>query len=260
MTGPRRVLRQLLVTWWLQLKMTGPDTFTGVMHVLWPLFFATTAFLVYRITRSGQAILYAGLGAAVMGIWSAVATTASGALQRERWMGTLELVVSAPTPVALVLIPITMAMATLGLFSLGMTLLWGWLVFGIPFHVGQPVAFTLALLMMVQAIAMFGFLLSVTVVRYRTAWALGNLFEYPGWLLCGFLVPLVVLPAWARPFSYMLSPTWGMMAIREAAAGGWPWLAGGVCVGLTALYGLAATLLSETVLRSARRHATLSLT
>ncbi|HEX6470766.1 MAG TPA: ABC transporter permease [Streptosporangiaceae bacterium] len=260
MSGSRRVFHQLLVTWWLQLKMAGPDTFNRMLNVLWPLFFATTAFLVYRITHRGPAIVYAGLGASIMGIWSAVATTAGGALQRERWLGTLELIVSAPTPIPLVLIPITMAMATIGLFSLGLTLLWGWLVFDIPFRVGQPVAFALALFAMVLAIAMFGFLMSVTIVRYRTAWALGNLFQYPGWLLCGFVVPLSVLPDWVRPICYALSPTWGMLAIRQAAAGDWPWIDGGVCLGLTALCGVAATLLSERVLRSARRHASLSLT
>ena len=260
MTGSPRLARQMLVTCWLHLKMIGPDTFTGVLNVLWPLFFATTTFLIYRITHHGQALVYAGLGAAIMGIWSSVATTAGGAMQRERWMGTLELIVSAPTPIALVLIPITVAMAALGLFSLGMTLLWGWLVFGIPFHITQPLSFALALFAMLAAIAMFGFLMSVTVVRYRTAWALSNFFEYPGWLLCGFLVPLSVLPGWVRPLCYALSPTWGMLAIRQAAAGGWPWMDGGICVGLTALCGVAATLLSERVLRSARRQASLSLT
>jgi ABC-2 type transport system permease protein len=240
--------------------MTGPDTFAGVLNVLWPIFFATATFLVYRITHRGQALVYAGLGASIMGIWSAVATTAGGALQRERWMGTLELIVSAPTPIALVLIPVTTAMAIIGLFSLGMTLLWGWLVFGITFRIAQPPAFALALFAMLLAIAMFGFLMSVTIVRYRTAWALANFFEYPGWLLCGFLVPLSVLPGWARPICYALSPTWGMLAIRQAAVGGWPWIDGGVCVGLTALYGAAATMLSGRVLRSARRHASLSLT
>ena len=82
MTSSPRAARQMLVTCWLHLKMIGPDTFTGVLNVLWPLFFATTTFLIYRITHHGQALVYAGLGAAIMGIWSSVATTAGGAMQR----------------------------------------------------------------------------------------------------------------------------------------------------------------------------------
>lgn len=38
MAGSRRVLRLMLVTCWLQFKMIGPDTFTGVLNVLCPLF------------------------------------------------------------------------------------------------------------------------------------------------------------------------------------------------------------------------------
>ena len=67
-----------------------------------------------------------------------------------------------------------------------------------------------------------GFLLSVTVVRYRSAWALGSAFELPVWLVAGFLVPIGILPDWVRPISWLLAPTWGVRAIREAALGGNP--------------------------------------
>ena len=49
------------------------------------------------------------LGAAVMGIWTAVSVPASSALQRERWAGTLELLVVAPRHLGLILLPITLA-------------------------------------------------------------------------------------------------------------------------------------------------------
>jgi len=180
--------RMLAVTWWLQLKMMSASAFDGILQIVWPLFFATTAFLVYRQNGDPASLVYAGLGSAVMGLWSAIATTASGALQRERWSGTFELLVAAPISFPLVLVPITVAMTTIGVYSLAATLLWGWLLFGIVVPVASPVLFVVSLVVSILAVAMFGFLLSVTVVRYRTAWALGNMLEYPGWLLCGFLV------------------------------------------------------------------------
>jgi ABC-2 type transport system permease protein len=103
-------------------------------------------------------------------------------------------------------------------------------------------------------------LLSVAVVRYRTAWAMGNLLEYPGWLLCGFLVPLALFPTWVTWIAYALPPTWGMAAIRASAAGVSPWSDILACLGLGLAYGLVGALVSEGVLRSARRHATLALT
>jgi ABC-2 type transport system permease protein len=254
------ILHMMAVAWWLHLKMLAVSAFEGLLQVIWPLFFASTAFLVYRQAHDPKVMVYAGLGAAMMGIWSSIATTASGVLQRERWMGTLELLIASPTRFALVLVPITTAMATLGIYSLVATLFWGWLLFDISIPVADPLLFALSVLVSIGSIAMLGFLLSVSVVRYRAAWALGNLLEYPGWLLCGFLVPLALFPTWVTWISYALPPTWGMRAIRSSASGDSPWVDVLICLGLGLAYGLVGALLSETVLRSARRHATLSLT
>ncbi len=255
-----RHARLLIVGWWLNLKLFAASAFDGVLGIVYPLFFATAAFLIYRIQGDPDVMVYAGLGAAVMGVWSAVATSGAAALQRARWHGTLELLVAAPVPFALATIPITVALATIGLYSLLATLMWGWLLFGIPFSIASPLAFGLSVLVTVVAVGMFGFLLTIVAVRYRTAWALGNAFEYPGWLLCGFVVPLAILPPWVKPISYLLAPTWGMTAIREAAAGGVPVRELALCAALAIGYGVGGALLAETVLRSARRTATLSLT
>lgn len=235
------------------------DPFTGALQLIWPLFFATAAFLVFRVGGRPSALVYAGLGAAVMGTWSAIATDASSALQRERGMGTLELLVTTPTPFALVMLPITTAMTTMGGYSMVATLLWGRIVFGISVPFASPLLFVLAGAVTILSVSMLGFLLAVTVVRYRTAWALGNLLEYPGWLLCGLFVPIGLLPGWAGWISKALPPTWGMRAMRDASSGTDPWVDLLVCVALGVAYLLVAVLLAETILRSARRHATLSL-
>jgi ABC-2 type transport system permease protein len=248
------------VAWWLHVKMLAVSAFDGFFQVIWPLFFATTAFMVYRQAGDPDVMVYAGLGAAVMGIWSVIATTASSLLQRERWLGTLELLVAAPTRFALILVPMTTAMASLGLYSMAATLLWGWLLFDITVPVADPLLFVLSIVASILSIALIGFLLSVAVVRYRTAWAMGNLLEYPGWLVCGFLVPLSLFPDWVGWLAHALPPTWGMQAIRASAAGGSPWIDVLMCLGLGIVYGLVGALLSETVLRSARRHAALALT
>jgi ABC-2 type transport system permease protein len=112
----------------------------------------------------------------------------------------------------------------------------------------------------VIAIGMLGFLIAVSFVRYRTAWALGNLLEYPVWLICGFLVPLTLFPVWVRPLSWMLAPTWGMQAIRESAQGGTPLPDLLVCFGLGLLYTTIGVLAVDWFLRAARARAVLSLT
>ena len=80
---------------------------------------------------------------------------------------------------------------------------------------------------------MLGFLLGAAFVRFRAAWAVGNLFEFPVWTICGLLIPIAVLPAWIEPVSWVFAPTWGMNAMRDAALGestAWDDIA--VCLGL----------------------------
>jgi len=69
------------------------SAFDGLLAILWPLFFATVAFFMFRTGHGQVALGPIGLAAAVMGIWTATSVPASSALQRERWFGTLELLV-----------------------------------------------------------------------------------------------------------------------------------------------------------------------
>jgi ABC-2 type transport system permease protein len=255
-----KTLRLLAVGWYFQLKMISRSPFEGFGQVIWPLFFATVAFFVFGAGNSTRGLVYASLGAAVMGMWSATSTTAGGAMQRERWHGTLEALVATPPHFAVVLLPITLAMSTVGIYCLAATLLFGRVLFGIDLTIEHPLAFGLAVVGTVLSFGSLGFLFAVTFVRFRAAWALGNLFEYPVWLIGGFLVPLLLLPAWVRPISWALAPTWGMNAIREAALGGTPFPDLALCLVLGAAYIGGGILVLETVLGAARRRAALSLT
>jgi ABC-2 type transport system permease protein len=241
------------------MKMISRSPFEGFGQVLWPIFFATVAFLVFRAGNSPRTLLYASLGAAVMGMWSATSTTAGGAMQRERWHGTLELLVAAPAHFALVLLPVTLAMATIGIYSLAATLLSGHFLFGIALTIVHPLAFVLAVVGTVLSFGALGFAFAVTFVRFRAAWAIGNLLEYPVWLIGGFLVPLALFPDWVRPISWVLAPTWGMSAIRESALGGSPLPDLAACLALGGLNVAIGVLVTERVLRSARVNAALSL-
>ena len=254
-----RTARVLAIGWYLHLKMLSRSAFDGVLGVLWPLFFATIAFLMYGAGGDDEALLYAAVGASVMGIWSSVSTSASSAVQRERWSGTLELLVAAPVRLPVVLLPITTAMATVGVYSMAATLLWGRFLFGIDVPINHPLLFGLSVLATVASIGMVGFLMAVTVVRYRTAWALGTAFEEPVWLICGFLLPIAILPGWVEPISWILAPTWGVRAIRESALGGTPVPDLLLCLVVGLGYAAVGVYFAERILTAARRNASLSL-
>jgi ABC-2 type transport system permease protein len=255
----RQTVRLLALGWLFHFKMLSRSAFDGFLAVLWPLFFATIAFFMFRAGSDPDSLLFASLGAAVMGVWTATSLPSASALQRQRWHGTLELLAAAPAHFSLVLLPITIATATIGVYCMAATLLWGRLVFGIELTVEQPLAFLVAVPATIVSIGMLGFLLAVSFVRYRTAWTMGAVLEYPVWLVGGFLVPLSLFPDWVRPISWSLAPTWGMNAIRESALGGSPWPDVGMCVLLGGLYAAIGVLVLDTVLQAARARASLAL-
>ena len=147
----------------------------------------------------------------------------------------------------------------MGLYSMVATLLISRFAFGVDLPFEHPVAFGFAVVATVVSIGAMGFLLAVSFVRYRTAWALGNLLEYPVWLIAGFLVPLTLLPGWVRPISWLLAPTWGVDAIRDAASGSSAWPEIALALGLGAVYLTIGIAVLETVLASARRAGSLAL-
>jgi len=244
----------------LHFKNLSASPFMMTTAAIWPLVYATLAFLMFRATHQAPSLLYAALGAAVMGIWSTTATSAGGAIQQQRWWGILEILVAAPTRLILVLAPITVAIAAIGVYSIGSTLLWGRLLFGVPLHVSHPLLFAVSIPAAVLSIGLLGLLLASTFVLYRSASHLSQALEYPIWTITGMLIPLSLLPGWVGPIAWALAPTWGMRAVRRAAIGGdvgTPLL---VCAALSVAYTILAALLLHHFERLARDRATLSLT
>jgi len=243
----------------LHFKNLSASPFMVVTAAVWPLVYATLAFLMFRATHQAPSLLYAALGAAVMGIWSTTATSAGGAVQQQRNWKVLELLVAAPSPLILVLAPITVAIAGIGVYSIVTTLLWGRLLFGVPFHVLHPALFLVSIPAAVLSIGLLGLVLASTLVLYREASAFSQMLEYPVWMITGMLIPLSLLPGWIHPISWALAPTWGMRAVRRAALGGSVGTPLLMCVLLTVVYTVLAVVLLHHFERLARDRATLSL-
>lgn len=239
--------------------MLSSSAVDRALTILWPLGFATTAFFMFGGGPRAASLGSVALGSAVMGVWTVTSVTASSALQRERMQGTLELLVASPTSLSVVLLAITVAPATIGLYCVVVTLLWARFLFGIDLPIANVPLFVGAVLATVVTIGALGFLMAVMFVRSRRAWALGAVVSYPVWLLSGFLVPMSLLPHWARPIAWVLGPTWGMRAIRSSAMGGPALVETAVCLAITAAYVASGVALVDRMLTGARKHGTLSL-
>ena len=69
------------------LTMSGFFILTSVLQ---PIIFASLAFFMFQAGAKASALLYVSLGAGLMGIWSSVLFGSGGAIQWQRWQGTLE--------------------------------------------------------------------------------------------------------------------------------------------------------------------------
>ncbi|MGP9019494.1 ABC transporter permease [Streptomyces sp. BR1] len=227
--------------------------------VLVPLVYATLAVYLFRAAGDPDRLLTASVGAGLMGIWSSVLFGSGGAVQNQRWLGTLETLVVSPTRLPLILLPITLATAVIGTYAMVATVGWGWLLFGVPLDFAHPVLFLLAVPVCVLALGMMGLLLAATFVLLRNANALANPLDAPVWMLSGMLVPIGSLPGWTRPISWFLPTTWGSRAVHAATSGGDVLRPMGLALALGAAYALLAVAVLGRVERRARAAATLAL-
>jgi ABC-2 type transport system permease protein len=244
----------------MQVRTLSLSIWFLMLSIFQPLIFATIAFYMFKAGGRPGTLLYAALGAGMMGIWSSTLFGGGGAISWARWEGTLELLVGTPPPFALVMLPTTLATSAIGAYSLAATLGWGRLFFGIPLHFAHPWLFALALPAAVLSLGVLGLLMASSFILYRHANALMNLLEYPVWIASGLVFSVSLLPEWTRPISWLLAPYWGMKAIRGGALGGEVWGPIGMTVALGVVYLVLALVMVEVFERQARAKATLSLT
>ena len=252
--------RLFAVSWVFNVKNLTYSIFFVLISVLQPIIFASIAFFMVESGARQGTQLYVALGAGLMGMWSSTLFGSGGVIQWQRWQGTLELLVGAPPPFIVTMVPLTLATASIGLYSVAATLFWGWLLFDVPLELVHPWLFALALPATTIALGLLGLVLASTFVLYRHASAFSNLLEYPVWLVSGLLVPVSLLPGWVEPLSWVLAPTWGVKAVRESALGGEPGFAIAMCLLLSAVYLAIGTMTMANFERLARKRATLALT
>jgi ABC-2 type transport system permease protein len=244
----------------LHFKQESRNPFFLWIVICTPMIYATMTYFLFKGGTAPDTLVTASVGAALMGIWSLTTTGGASALHRQRRLGILELLVASPTPFWATVVPITIAISTVGIYALVTGLVYVRVLFGVPIGIESWVGFAIAVPPTILSIGMLGFLFAAAFVRFRAAWAIGNLFEFPVWTVCGFLVPIALLPSWVEPISWSLAPTWGMNALRSAALGTSPWADIGMCVALSVVYAGIGLVLLRVFLTQARRDATLGLT
>lgn len=238
------------------------DGFFIFATLLMPLIYAIIAFGILRDKGANYGIFVA-VGSGLAGLWTTLLFGSGNAITTERWTGTLELIAATPTPMWMIVFGKSLGVLLQSLLSMVVSYLLGWLVFGYPLTIAQPLEFFIALFVGLLSFIAFGLVLAPAFLLNPQVQQFQNALEYPVYILCGFLFPIALLPFWTTPFSYILSPYWTANMLQAAAGGTLTReqlvLESVYVLALGVLYVLLAAILFRVVLKKVRVDATLGL-
>jgi len=135
----------------------------------------------------------------------------------EKRVGSLDRLIMAPIYPATILLGKLLGGALFGMLTGGILLLISRLVWDIPFS--HPTWLPLVFLLSALTSASLGTLVAVSVHEVFEAMTLANYFRFPMIFLCGVFVPILSMPVWIRPLSYVLPLTYGVDALRICLLG-----------------------------------------
>jgi ABC-2 type transport system permease protein len=260
MNRVRQFIRVVLLSAEMALRHTATDSFVIFAVFVQPLIIAILGLLMLR-ERGADYGMFVVVGSGLTGLWSSLLFVSGNAITRERRSGTLEGLVGVPTPMWMIVLGKNLAHVVQSLGSMVLAYLLVSIFTAYPLTIRQPLAFALSAVFIVVSFVCFGLLLSPLFIVNPDVQRFQNGLEYPVYILSGFLFPILLLPGWTNPLSYLLAPFWAARALHSSAAGeasrnslGLDW---GMMLVLSAVYLLISALLFTRMLKKAREDATL---
>jgi ABC-2 type transport system permease protein len=223
-----------------------------------PLFSAIFLSLaVHQGTTSRVAAAVIGPG--LMGLWLISLDVAASVLSEDRFAGRLELFLSTPASLSLVILGRILAVSVVGIAAFAESWLVAQLAFGLHVPLRHPGLALLALVITVLTSSFTATLLASAFVLSRSLHVYQNSMTYPFYILGGVVVPLTVLPGWIQPISKVVYLSWcadllrnSLSAVHQQDVG----LDIGMALGLGIVALAAAVLLTRHILDMLRRNAT----
>jgi ABC-2 type transport system permease protein len=263
------MIRQVFKYWRTMLMVANTtfrlqvlDTFILFGIVIQPMIIALLAMWMLQ-GKGTDAATFVVVGSGMTGLWSTLLFVGGNSINDERWEGTLESLIAVPTPLALIIFGKNIANVGQSLISMIVSYLFISLAFNYPLHLNNPVMFAISMVLTVFAFICFGLILSPIFLVSPGVQRFQNAMEFPVYILSGFLFPILLLPGWTTPLSYLLPTYWAAEALHGTSSGSasmeqilFYWV---MLIAFSILYLVGANLLFKRVLVKARADASLSL-
>jgi ABC-2 type transport system permease protein len=190
-----------------------------------PVIFAFASFEMFR--GSGPTlVLYAVLGASTMSMWGQTLYGSGWATGMDRFLGTLEPTLAAPTPYFYVVAGRVIWNVLTGLVGGALVLgvvLWA---YGQPLPLSNGLLFLGLFLVLMGSLAAVGLLFTTLFVYTRFSGFIQNVGEFSFYIISGAMFPVILLPFWTSPVSLAFPATWAVDALRYVGVPGYrglPW-------------------------------------
>ncbi|MDH5506548.1 MAG: ABC transporter permease [Anaerolineae bacterium] len=255
-------VRVVRVTALMTFRQNVADMFILFAVLFQPLIIVVMAMWMLK-DMGGDYAIWVVVGSGMTGLWSSLLFVSGNSITGERWVGTLEYLVSSPTPMQVVVFGKTLSNVIQSLFSMVLSYALVSLMLGTPINIAQPGLFAISVVFTTISFISFGLIIAAAFVVSPEVQRWQNGLEFPIYILAGFLFPIALLPGWTTPLSYLLPPYWAAQALHATAAGT-AQLSGlavswGVMLGLSVVLFAISGGLFRSVLRKARVDATLGM-
>ena len=208
-----RYWRTVLVVAEMSIRMQFSDGFVLFAIVFQPMIIAILALFMLK-DKGPDFAMFVVVGSGLTGLWSSLLFVSGNSINVERWIGTLESLVAAPTPFDVIIFGKNLANVFQSLLSMVTSYTLAAFLFGYSLSLTQPLLFFITLLLSMFAFICFGITIAPLFIMYRSVQQWQNAMEFPVYIMCGFLFPIALLPGWTTPLSYLLPPYWAALALH----------------------------------------------
>jgi len=178
--------------------------------------FTVIFLMIFRHVGRSDLTAYAAIAPVFIALWWLALFQSGWTITIERWNGTIELLVAAPSSFAAVVFGRITATTMLGIVSFAETWIVARLLFGTKITIHHVWPFVATVVVTLAAMAGTAVAMSSLFVLARNAVTFSNSASYPFYVLGGILVPVSVLPHWIRPVSSIVFLSWSSDLLRAA--------------------------------------------
>ncbi|WBW94895.1 ABC transporter permease [Oceanirhabdus sp. W0125-5] len=222
----------------LQMKQSISRSMFRFCVIVQPIMTAFIMFMVYKDRGYEDYVAYVMLGTAISSLWGTISYSSAGDIERERYMGALQVIFTAPARFRTIMLGKVLGNTVWGIVSMIISFVFVLLAFSVPLIIKHPVLFIIISLIGIISFIAVAMMLSAMLAISRSTRVLMNIMEYPILILCGIMFPIEIIPVYIRWISYLLSPTFVVKLLRMCVFGIEDW---------SLFYNLSLTLIVVTI-------------